>query len=188
MNTTAEARTFYRGESVKKVGGYKWPGVILATFDTLAGEPRVVVECTVPEVAGALHIFNTNQIERLGASLELAPDPRALSVPWDSEAIVDVLAERRRQVEVEGWTPEHDDQHANGEMAGAAACYALYRSQVPAHYVLANDMLADIWPWPSDCFKIKDRRHDLVRAAALMIAEIERLDRAEASASDGARS
>ena len=40
--------------------------------------------------------------------------------------LVDVAAERRRQIEVEGWTPEHDDQqHAGGELAVAAACYVL---------------------------------------------------------------
>lgn len=41
----------------------------------------------------------------------------------------DVLAERRRQVDVEGWTIDHDDKHANGEMASAAACYVT----APAH-------------------------------------------------------
>src|SRR5690606_333611 len=35
----------------------------------------------------------------------------------------DVLAERRRQIEAEGWTPGHDDKHAEG-LACAAACYA----------------------------------------------------------------
>ncbi len=41
-----------------------------------------------------------------------------------SDAANDVLAERQRQVLQEGWTPEHDDTHSSGEMAGAAACYA----------------------------------------------------------------
>ena len=40
-----------------------------------------------------------------------------------TRAIDDVLAERHRQVEAEGWTPEHDDTHARGEMASAAACW-----------------------------------------------------------------
>ena len=31
-------------------------------FDTLAGQRRVVVECTTPEVAGALHIYNEGQL------------------------------------------------------------------------------------------------------------------------------
>lgn len=51
------------GLKVQKKRGYKWPGVIVAVFQTLAGETRVVVECTVPEVAGALHIYSPEQIE-----------------------------------------------------------------------------------------------------------------------------
>jgi hypothetical protein len=51
------------GDKVQKVKGYKWPGVVVAVFDTLAGKRRVVVECTVPEVAGALHIYNEEQLE-----------------------------------------------------------------------------------------------------------------------------
>jgi hypothetical protein len=48
---------------VRKRSGYKWPGVVVAEFVTLAGEKRLVVECTAPEVAGALHIFRPDQIE-----------------------------------------------------------------------------------------------------------------------------
>lgn len=36
-----------------------------------------------------------------------------------------------------------------------------------------------LWPWDREWWKPKDRRRNLVRAAALLIAEIERLDRAE---------
>ena len=36
----------------------------------------------------------------------------------------DVVAERVRQVEQEGWTAEHDDAHDLAELAEAAACYA----------------------------------------------------------------
>ena len=31
-----------------------------------------------------------------------------------------IAKERQRQIEQEGWTPEHDDHHAEGEMAAAA--------------------------------------------------------------------
>jgi hypothetical protein len=95
------------------------------------------------------------------------------------EAATDVLAERERQKSVEGWTENHDDCHHLGEMAGAAAAYArnagLERIQPPPY-----------WPWHPRWWKPKDRRRDLVRAGALIIAEIERLDRA-ALAHDGGR-
>ncbi|WP_242671740.1 hypothetical protein [Azotobacter chroococcum] len=38
----------------------------------------------------------------------------------------DVLAERRRQIEVEGFSLEHDRQYDLGELPAAAACYALF--------------------------------------------------------------
>lgn len=56
---------FAIGDKVEKTSGYKWPGVVVAVFDTLAGERRVVVECTVPEVTGALHIYNEKQIMKI---------------------------------------------------------------------------------------------------------------------------
>lgn len=53
---------FKVGDRVEKVSGYKWPGVVISVFETLAGETRLVVECTVPEVKGALHIYNAQQL------------------------------------------------------------------------------------------------------------------------------
>lgn len=98
-------------------------------------------------------------------------------------AILDVVAERQRQVSAEGWTPAHDDQHRNNDMAFAAACYAFHAAAaswdledggVPydSHPVPKN------WPWEPDWWKPTDPRRDLVKAGALIIAEIERIDRA----------
>ena len=52
---------FKVGDKVEKTSGYKWPGVVVSVFDTLSNERRVV-ECTVPEIAGALHIYNEKQL------------------------------------------------------------------------------------------------------------------------------
>lgn len=93
-----------------------------------------------------------------------------------TKAAEDVLAERRRQVEQEGWTTSHDDQHTDGSLAQAAACYAW-----PWHRSYEPPLL---WPWALHWWKPKDRRSDLVRAGALIIAEIERLDRISNEASD----
>jgi hypothetical protein len=51
------------GDKVEKISGYKWPGVVVSVFDTLSNERRVVVECTVAEIAGALHIYNEKQLK-----------------------------------------------------------------------------------------------------------------------------
>lgn len=88
-------------------------------------------------------------------------------------AIHDVDAERHRQVLEEGYTEQHDDTHNNGELALAAMAYAC-----PEHvsqFFDANDIR--LWPFAGEP-AFNDRRHDLVRAAALLIAEIERIDRA----------
>lgn len=53
---------FCEGDRVEKVSGYKWPGIVVAKFFTIAKQERYVVECTAPEVAGALHIYNRNQL------------------------------------------------------------------------------------------------------------------------------
>ena len=87
------------------------------------------------------------------------------------QAAQDVLAERRRQIEAEGWTPEHDDEHSVGELAKAAACYAL----VSAGF--NPDAIITVWPWHRLWWKPSDKRRSLVKAGALILAEIERLDR-----------
>jgi hypothetical protein len=96
-----------------------------------------------------------------------------------SKAAEDVFMERKRQQLVEGWTPEHDDEHQNGAMASAAACYALSSGirNISMPFT-AQTLLECLWPWDSSWWKPKDRRRDLVRAGALIIAEIERIDRA----------
>jgi hypothetical protein len=53
------------GDHVEKVSGYKWPGIVVSQFLTLEGKLRFVVECTAPEVAGALHIYNKEQLRRV---------------------------------------------------------------------------------------------------------------------------
>lgn len=37
-----------------------------------------------------------------------------------------ITAERQRQIDVEGWTPEHDAEHAKGELVEASTQYAEY--------------------------------------------------------------
>ncbi|EPQ5410857.1 hypothetical protein [Pseudomonas aeruginosa] len=93
------------------------------------------------------------------------------------QAWLDVQAERRRQVEAEGWTPEHDDEHSHGQIARAAACYALAGSSAPNDGTAAL-LVSLAWPWDQQWWKPSTPRRDLVKACALALAEIERLDRA----------
>jgi hypothetical protein len=91
-----------------------------------------------------------------------------------TDAARDVLAERRRQVEAEGWTLEGDDQYDGGELSLAAACYAL-AGDPPYARVPAD------WPWDYGWWKPVDDRRNLVKAAALILADIERIDRSTAA-------
>jgi hypothetical protein len=89
-------------------------------------------------------------------------------------AIADVVKERGHQIFAEGFDVTHDDKQTLGQMAAAAACYA------------APFDMSRYWPWGDEWDK-KDkhpRRRQLVIAAALIVAEIERLDRAEAATND----
>lgn len=87
-----------------------------------------------------------------------------------NSAARDVIAERQRQVSVEGYSLFRDDIYIDGQMADAAAAYATCAGQPRS--------MTTLWPWGSETFKpSNDRRRDLVKAAALLLAEIERLDR-----------
>lgn len=100
---------------------------------------------------------------------------------------VDLIAqERQRQVEVEGYNAEHDDDygHWDGEMAHAAAAYALGGGRITN---IGGDRVIDIWPttWDQegDTIKSKPRIRQLVIAGALIVAEIERLQRKDKTVS-----
>lgn len=100
---------------------------------------------------------------------------------WRGDAMNDIYLERRRQIAEEGWTPEHDDQHDADEIALAASCYAA-GEVVYGFGEEGRRSLIALWPWDFKWWKPKDKRRNLVRAAALLVAEIERLDRAAAKA------
>ncbi len=96
----------------------------------------------------------------------------------------DVLAERHRQISGEGWTPEHDDEHDGGDLAAAAATYCLAvadqlnpLSQGDGGY--CDGAPPESWPWAEEWWKptANDPRRMLVKAGALVLAELERLDR-----------
>lgn len=87
-------------------------------------------------------------------------------------ASIDVIDERVRQLEAEDWDYEHDDQYVNRELVTAAVCYA---EQGSNPYTVGVQPM--VWPWGADDWKPKSYRENLVRAAALLIAEIERIDR-----------
>lgn len=85
--------------------------------------------------------------------------------------IDEIAAERKRQIEVEGYDAAHDDLHKYEELAQAAASYALAEANL-------GDAAESVWPWDMVEFRPTNARRNLIIAAALIVAEIERLDRA----------
>lgn len=89
-----------------------------------------------------------------------------------------IAAERRRQVDAEGWTVDHDDTHRTGELAKAAACYAseAWMPLTESHRNPPPD-----WPWERRWWKpTGDPIRDLVKAGALIAADIDRRQRDQA--------
>jgi hypothetical protein len=92
-----------------------------------------------------------------------------MTVPLTAAALA-VIAERTRQVECEGCSHADDDLYTAGQLADAASVYARLADQ--------PDTRSTQWPWPQETYKpTNSRRRNLVMAGALILAEIERLDR-----------
>lgn len=119
--------------------------------------------------------------------------------PEQQSGIELIAAERERQVTEEEWTSEHDDGHKDNALAWAAVCYA-----APGRVYVerqGSDSIAFVDPWPFkgnsdlagrgfyDWDKRKrlanyvqmpppgDRLDYLVKAGALIAAEIDRIQR-----------
>lgn len=112
------------------------------------------------------------RVETPAADAFLA-EVRASGVGTLSNADQSVIAERQRQQSAEGWTPEHDDQYGESQLLWASSCYVLNTIQ-PFNRIPLD------WPWAPEWWKPTNPRRDLVKAGALILAEIERIDRAAA--------
>lgn len=86
-----------------------------------------------------------------------------------------IAAERRRQLEVEGYMPEDDESTGSGALALAGAAYAVNMAEELVESGLPEDMDGtDLWPWNPRLMKLTgDRVRDLVKAGALIAAAID---------------
>lgn len=103
-----------------------------------------------------------------------------------------IALERIRQQRVLGYGPERDaEHHARGELAGMAVCYALNACGFENPHCIELQMprvsaKVRVWPIHEDHWKPEGKISDLVRAGALIAAEIDRLQRVEAGRESGA--
>ena len=96
-----------------------------------------------------------------------------------------IAYERTRQVIQEGYDLDGDDRYVRNQLVDAAICYATkpeYRNNHLIDVGLDRQRLKRVpvrWPWPPEAWNPSpaDRRRELVKAGALIAAEIDRLDR-----------
>jgi len=90
-----------------------------------------------------------------------------------------ITKERKRQIEKEGYTSLNDQEYQEGELANAAAYYALTDELIDfMDQNWGNDMHLHIWPFDLNSIKKtpKDRIRELAKAGALIAAEIDRIN------------
>lgn len=105
-----------------------------------------------------------------------APPAQAVDLGAGVKAIAD---ERERQLQAEGFTRDSDEQYREGELARAATAYlqlAAMDLQVGSRKHIASQEPPFFWPWAPEWWKPVDARRDLVRAGALIAAQIDLID------------
>lgn len=104
----------------------------------------------------------------------------------DTSGAVQIYKERQRQTWEEHFTPEHDARFTDGELIQASVAYALAGDKDKPAYdehekwvggMAENTEAYAWWPWDLVWWKPKDRIRNLVRAGALLAAEIDRLEK-----------
>jgi hypothetical protein len=111
-------------------------------------------------------------------------------------AIELITEERQRQISALHYTAHHDDRHDHRELAKSALCYLQHYirrawtftnelgmpgiEDGPATY--RGEPAPNDWEWDEIYWKPKDPLSDLVKTAALIAAEIDRLQRLQPTA------
>ncbi|MBV0881493.1 hypothetical protein KTQ42_19585 [Noviherbaspirillum sp. L7-7A] len=98
-----------------------------------------------------------------------------------------MIAAERQALVAMGYDAIHDDEHAAGELAAAAACFALGSTEVRNRKQAVEALTLSPAEWPSGILVETTRMRQLVVAGALIAAEIERLQRAHFAAIDAAQ-
>jgi hypothetical protein len=123
-------------------------------------------------IAGALAWAKEHRAKRL--PLEAAKAALRAQKSVSTTVGLEIVNERMRQVEAKGYAPDQDNLYIQRELLDGARAYLLSADH-------DRDAGSFVWPWPMEHFKPGAPRRDLIKAAALIVAEIERLDRIAAA-------
>jgi hypothetical protein len=135
---------------------------------------------SIASLAGSNHLLRSLVGSEINTHIEksqiCADEKSNLESPMFKSGVSLITEERQRQIEVEGWNEEHDDFQAVEELAFAAACYAIPES---SRIYLKSNEKPNLWLWEKEWWKPtpNDRIKELVKAGALIAAEIDRLQR-----------
>ncbi len=131
----------------------------------------------------------------IGIGIRMLVEMATVLTKFDGSAFKQIIGERCKQVHELGFTPEHDDHHIEGELADAAACFASTQDDL-AYFAEVDPGDANYCPhanlWPTYWDKKWNQRDtdsritQLVKAGALIVAEISRLQRLESKSKEGA--
>lgn len=135
---------------------------------------------SIPDLFKMGAIFTLISVARQYVLRRFYERKRAADVPPDFQYIIEeVAAERHRQISGEAYSLDHDDSLIPGDLARGAAAYALSGAiQEPLSRLRMREWTASVWPWDRNLFRPTQPRRDLIKAAAMLIAEIGRFDRA----------
>jgi virulence-associated protein VapD len=133
----------------------------LARYEVIGRERLIEDVCYIVDTEGQL-----GTIESIKASIRKLKAAYADGVP---QAWADVIAERQRQIEKHGFNHQQDDGYVFDELPRAARAYIMVSN--------THEDPPPSWPWARSFWKPRTRRRNLVKAVALLIAEIERIDR-----------
>jgi hypothetical protein len=130
---------------------------------------------SVADLFGLGGIFTVISVVRSYVLRRVFEKKRAADVPPDFQHVIEeIAAERQGQIGREGYTLGHDDGHRECELARAAAAY-VYAAVYP------KSISRSLWPFDDSTFRVTTPRRSLVKAAALIIAEVGRMDRTNRS-------
>lgn len=141
------------------------PAPAAAAFDPASGESKTGVVLVGGQDLGA----------RITAALNAAPELQVV-IEAAGEVAAEVFVERLRQIIEEGHSVEQDDAYTDYQLPRAAVCYAIRGAGLPPHKATLY------WPWNPATFKPAGDDRDLIKAAALILAELQRRQRARAEA------
>ena len=100
-----------------------------------------------------------------------------------------IAEERKRQIEIEGYTQQHDAEHPVSELISAAGAYlrsanlhllsesfepssSWHKTNEPFYW----NEVKRLWPWDEKTFKPTTALRDFVKTGALIAAIIDRLN------------